>query len=56
MRSPSLKIRLQSFIIPDKSKTFAEIENADTKTTVRKNIKETGFEIELSGGNYLITI
>ncbi len=44
------------FIIPDKSKTFAEIENADTKTTVRKNIKETGFEIELSGGNYLITI
>jgi alpha-L-rhamnosidase len=43
------------FKIPDITRAFADLENTDTKTSVRKNLKEAGFELELSEGNYIIS-
>jgi alpha-L-rhamnosidase len=44
-----------TFIIHDVTKIFAEIENSDTKNLVRKNIKDSGFKLELTEGNYIIS-
>ena len=44
-----------TFKVPDNTKTFADIENTISKTLVRKNIKESGYELELSEGKYVIT-
>ena len=43
------------FKIPDVAKMYADIENTDTKTVIRKNIKESGSELELVEGNYVIS-
>lgn len=43
------------FKIPATSKQSVLIENTDTKTAVRKNLKETGSGIELTEGNYTIS-
>jgi alpha-L-rhamnosidase len=44
------------FKIPSTIKVFAEIENTDSKTSIRKNIKESGYGFELTEGNYIITL
>jgi alpha-L-rhamnosidase len=44
------------FRIPDTDKVFAEIENTDSKTRIKKNIKESGNGFELAEGNYIITL
>jgi alpha-L-rhamnosidase len=44
-----------TFYFPDKTKEFAELENTDTKTAERKNLKESGSRIQLTGGNYIIS-
>jgi alpha-L-rhamnosidase len=44
------------FRIPDTVKVFAEIENTDSKTRIRKNIKESGYGFELTEGNYIISL
>lgn len=43
------------FSIPDKTKTFAYIENTDTRTMEKKNIRESESELELNEGNYVIS-
>lgn len=43
-----------AFLVPDHSKIFAVIKNTESGSTIRKNIKESGFRIELSNGNYTI--
>jgi alpha-L-rhamnosidase len=44
-----------TFKIPDITRTFADLENVDSKTTVRKNLRKSGFELELTEGNYIIS-
>jgi len=44
------------FMIPVTSQVFAEIENTDSKTSIRKNIKESGYGFELTEGNYKISL
>jgi alpha-L-rhamnosidase len=43
-----------TFVIPDRSKRFADIQNAGSGTTVRRNLKDSGFAIYLEAGNYVI--
>lgn len=43
------------FRIPETTKTFAKIENTDTKSIVSKDLKKGVPGFELSAGNYLIT-
>ena len=43
------------FKIPDGTKIYADIENIDTKTVIRINIKESGSKLELAEGNYNIS-
>jgi alpha-L-rhamnosidase len=45
-----------SFKIPSTEKAFIGIENTDTKTVVRKSLKESGTVIGLPEGNYVITL
>ena len=44
------------FNIPSTIKVYAEIENTDSKTRIRKNIKESGYSFELTEGNYIISL
>jgi alpha-L-rhamnosidase len=44
------------FRIPATDKVFAEIENTDSKTRIKKNIKESGNGFELTEGNYIISL
>ena len=52
LRSQFQRTLQLSLRFPD-IKVFAEIENTDTKTRIRKNIKESGYGFELTEGNYI---
>jgi alpha-L-rhamnosidase len=44
-----------AFVIADRTKTYAEVENTSTKTILKKNLKESEFRLELAEGNYIIS-
>jgi alpha-L-rhamnosidase len=43
------------FTFPDRTKTFAIIENTENNTSWKKNLKDTGFTMEMNHGDYLIS-
>ena len=43
-----------AFVIQDRSKKFADIQNTGSGTTVRKDLKDSGFSITLEAGSYMI--
>ena len=43
------------FVVPDRSKQFADILNTGNNITERKNLSELNFSINLGAGNYIIT-